>query len=403
MPDVLRLLVVGGGHASLPLLAHARRLTEAGVEVTLLSDRPELWYSGMTPEWLGGVYTRADVTVPLEPICRREGVRFVEATAVRLDRETREVETATGERVPYDLVAFDIGAVNPRGDRAGGAIRTKPLHRIEALGAFLEAAATAGEARRLGIVGGGAAGVEVALNVTARPGLERLQVAVIEPADRLVRGLPERLATWAARTLRQRGATLHLGNAVAEVDPEGVRLQSGERLAADAVLWATGSVGPDLFRAAGLQTTDGGFVRVDAGLRSVDDPRVFVAGDSAAVAGHEHLRRLGVHAVKQGPVLRENVARAARALRAGQPPEAAELQPFRPYPAAPLILSTGEPTGWYVLGPVAVRGRLPLRLKHVVDRRWIDRYRSVPTTYDALWDARAAGQGPPSSRSSEGR
>ena len=62
----LRLLIVGGGHASLPVLDHARRLAEAeGATVTLVSDRPELWYSGMTPEWLGGVYTQEDVTIPL--------------------------------------------------------------------------------------------------------------------------------------------------------------------------------------------------------------------------------------------------------------------------------------------------------------------------------------------------
>ncbi len=386
---MVRVLVVGGGHASLPLLVHARELAEAGAEVTLLTDRPELWYSGMTPEWLGGVYDRADVTIPLVPICEREGVRFAQGTAVGLDREAREVETASGERLGYDLVAFDVGAVNPSEDLAGGAIPTKPLHRVEALGAFLDDAARSDAGRRLVIVGGGAAGAEVALNVTARPGLGRLRTTVVEPSGRLASGLPERLGAWAADALRQRGADVRLGATAAGVDEAGVHLQGGETLPADAVLWATGSVGPDLFRAAGLQTTEAGFVRVGAGLRSLDDPHVFVAGDSAAVEGHESLRRIGVHAVKQGPVLRENVGRTARALVARQPPESVDLQPFRPYPAAPLILSTGEHTAWYALGPLAVHGGPMLRLKHAVDRRWIDAYRA-PSTYEGHWDARAA-------------
>lgn len=386
------LLIVGGGHASLPLLAHAREHTEAGVEVVLLSDRPELWYSGMTPEWLGGVYARSDAVVPLEPICGREGVRFVQARAVRLDREAREVETASGDRLGYDLVAFDVGAVNP--GEAGGAIPTKPLHRIEALGAFLDETAASGAERRLGIVGGGAAGAEVALNVTARPDLKRLHVTVVEPGERLLSGLPERVGQWAERTLLARRAAVRLGASVAEASESGVRLESGETLPADAVLWATGSVGPGLFREAGLAVTDDGFARVDSGLRSLDDGRVFVAGDSAAVAGYEDLRRIGVHAVKQGTVLRENVGRALGALRAGTAPEAADLAPFHPYPVAPLILSTGEATAWYVAGPLAVHGKTMLRLKHAVDRRWIDQYRSTPTTYDGLADARAAEDGP---------
>ena len=389
IPPPMRLLVVGGGHASLPLLASAR---EVEAEVTLVSDRPDLWYSGMTPEWLGRVYSRADVTVPLDRICDRQGVRFVEDAAVALDREAREVETAGGERVGYDVVAFDVGAVNP-GD-PDGAIHTKPLHRIEALGAFLDDAARSGGAgRRLAVVGGGAAGVETALNVTARPDLPALGVVVLEPGGRLLSSLPERVGAWAHRVLRERGAEVRLGARVAHVDADGVRLEGGEATDADAVLWATGSVGPAFLAEAGLSVTGKGFVRVERSLRSVDDPRVFVAGDGAAVAGHEDLARIGVHAVKQGPTLRENVGRAVRALGRGGAPGAAELEPWRPYPAAPLVLSTGRHTAWYAVGPVALKGRSFLRLKHGVDRRWIDRYRA-PDTYDAHWDDRAAADGP---------
>ncbi|PAP78060.1 NAD(P)/FAD-dependent oxidoreductase [Rubrivirga marina] len=384
------LLIVGGGHASLPLLAHARKLAEAaGAEVVLVSDRPELWYSGMTPEWLGGVYTRADVTVPLGPICEREGVRFEVGRAVAIDRDAREVELADGRRERYDVLAIDIGAVNPGRDEGDGTVRTKPLWRIEDLGRFLEEDASDGADRRLVIVGGGAAGVEVALNVTARPGLGTLGVMVVEPADRLCSGLPARFGAWAADALRQRRATLRLGSQVETADTDGVRLRSGETLPADAVLWATGSVGSPLLGEAGLAVTERGFARVDRGLRSVSDGRIFVAGDAAAVEGHEDLARIGVHAVKQGPVLRENVARALAALADRRDPAGAGLQPFRPYPVAPLLVSTGEPTAWWLAGPVALHNGPVLRLKHAVDRRWIDRYRGG-ASYDGHWDARSA-------------
>ena len=241
----MRLVVVGGGHASLPLLKHARPWVEAGAEVTLVSDRPELWYSGMTPEWLGGVYRDRDVTVPLAPICDAAGVRFVQARAVGLDRGARTVRLADGERVGYDLVAFDIGAVNPGRDDADDAIRAKPLWRIERLGAFLEQAD--GSRRRLVVVGGGAAGTECALNVTARCG-DRLAVTLVEPGDRLCPSLPARLGRGAAETLRQRGATVRFGAKAASAGDDGVRLESGETIPADAVLWATGSVGPPIYR-----------------------------------------------------------------------------------------------------------------------------------------------------------
>ena len=393
----MRLLVVGGGHASLPLLASARAL---GADVTLVSDRPDLWYSGMTPEWVGGVYSRADVTVPLDRICAEQGVRFVEDAAVALDRAGREVGTAGGRRVPYDVVAFDVGAVNP-GD-PDVAIRAKPLHHIEALGLFLDAAARAGGPRRLAVVGGGAAGVETALNVTARPDLPALGVTVLGASDRLLPDAPARMGRWARRTLRERGAEVRLGVRAANADGDGVTLDDGSRVAADAVLWTTGSVGPPWLGAAGLRTTDGGFVRVDRGLRALDDPRVFVAGDGAAVAGYEGLPRIGVHAVKQGPTLRENVGRVVRALGRGGAAADVDLEPWRPYPVAPYIVSTGRGQAWYVAGPVALRGRPFLRLKHGVDRRWIDRYRA-PDTYRSHWDRRAAGDGPGDVPRADGR
>ena len=382
----MRLLIVGGGHASLPLLTHAESLVRAGHEVVLVSDRPELWYSGMTPEWLGGVYRQGDVTVPLAPVCARAGVRFVQDRVVGLDREARAVQVASGGRVGYDVVAFDVGAVNPGREDAQGAIRAKPLWRIAGLADVIaEAAETP---RQLVIVGGGAAGVECALNLTARPGL-RLAVTVVEPGDRLCPSLPGRLGRAVEQTLRQRGAAVRFGTRAAAATDDGVTLETGEVLPADAVLWATGSVGLPLFRDAGLAVTDDGFVRVDRGLRVPGDGRVFVAGDAAAVEGLEGLRRIGVHAVKQGPVLRENVGQALAALRRGQDPASIPLRPFRPYPVAPLLVSTGERAAWLALGRVALRSGLWLRLKHAVDRRWIDRYREG-AHYTGRWDARAA-------------
>ncbi len=381
----LRLLVVGGGHASLPLLQHARALGD-GVEVTLVSDRPELWYSGMTPEWLGGVYRERDVTVPLAPICRQSGVRFVQGRAVALDRAERVVQLEGGDEVGYDVVAFDIGAVNPGREDAQDAVRAKPLWRI---GRLAEVIAEAERApRQLVIVGGGAAGTECALNLTARPDLQ-LSVTIVEPGDRLAPSLPRRLGRAVERTLRERGTEIRFGTRAASASADGVALESGERLDADAVLWATGSVGPPLFREAGLAVTERGFVRVDRGLRALGDGRVFVAGDGATVEGLEGLQKIGVHAVKHGPVLRENVGHALAALRRGQDPAGVHLRPFRPYPVAPLLVSTGEPAAWLAIGPLAVRGGPLLRLKHAVDRRWIDRYRDG-ASYTGRWDAAAA-------------
>ncbi len=373
-----RLLVVGGGHATLPLLDAASRLD---ADVTLLSDCPNLWYSGMVPEWTGGVYTRGDVTIDLAAICTREGVRFVQDRASGLDLARRAVATAGGDSLSYDLLVIDVGAVNP-GDPSASVVHTKPLHRIDALGEW--------DGERLVVVGGGAAGVETAMNLTARrPGVH---VTIIEPGDRLLGSLPKRAGWWARDLLVRRGADVCLGARVDHVGAGIVRLASGEERAADAVLWATGSVGQAWLAESELETTEEGFVRVRPSLLAKGDARIFVAGDAAAVEGHESLARIGVHAVKQGPLLAENVRRSLNAVRAGQEPGAADLESFRPYPVAPLILSTGEPWAIAAIGPVALRGRWALALKHVVDRRWMAQYRTDAPSYSSWVDLRCAAQ-----------
>ena len=381
----LRLVVVGGGHASLPLLADAGRWVRAGVDVTLVSDAPDLWYSGMTPEWLGGVYTRDDVTVGLGAICAREGVRFEQSTATHLDLGERRVQTLTGEAIRFDALVLDVGAANPGTAIAPATVRTKPLHRIEALGSALDDGV-----ERLAIVGGGAAGVECALNVTARRDAPR--VVLLEPADALVAGLPSRVGRWAHGALRSRGAVVRLGARVERAGADGVELASGERVRADAVLWATGSVGPPWLAGSGLPVDARGFVRVRSTLQAQGHDDVFVAGDAAVVDGHEDLARIGVHAVKQGATLRTNVGRWLDTRRGAAP---RPLAPFRPYPVAPLILSTGTPAAWIAAGPVALRTRAALGLKHAVDRRWIRRYRRRPLSTPGLWDLAHAGDATP--------
>lgn len=373
MPSSPHLLLVGGGHASVAVLRQAHRWTRAGVRVTLLSDAPALYYSGMVPEYLGGVYAQPDVTIDLVGWCARHGVAWHEGRAVAVDPAAHTVTTTAGATLSYDLVAFDIGAHNPYGS-AIEAITTKPLHRVERLAQWLAQAIRIPGPHHLVVAGGGAAGVEVALNVSARTG-GHVHCTVVEPSERLLRTFPPGMGHYAAHLLRRRGADLCLGVSVGARSAGAVTLSDGTARPCDALLWATGSVGQRLFAAAGLPCDDRGFVRVARTLRCPIAPALFAAGDCAAVQGLEHLARVGVHAVRQGPLLAENLDRSLAALRAGRSLDDVSLRPFRPYPVAPLVLSTGTREGLWTAGPLWVRHPLALRLKHVIDLRWMNAYR----------------------------
>ncbi len=375
----------------LPLLTDARALTTRGIAVTLLTDHPLLYYSGMVPEYLGGVYGRHQITVDLVGRCTRAGVRFFPGRARSLDPRKRTVVTADGATLSYDMAAFDIGAVNPHRTHAPHAIFTKPLNKIETLQKRVtETLNNADASLRVVIVGGGAAGTEVALNLSARAQAVRpnaLHLVVIEPADTLLPGFPAGMQRYARQLLAQRGVDIRTGTAATRTTVEEVVLDSGETIACDVALWATGSAGPPLFKDAGLPITEQGFVRVAQTLQVEGHPRLFAAGDCAAVQGYESLARVGVHAVKQGPVLARNVIRAAHLMQEGRAAES--LDKFKPYPLTPLILSTGLPDAMWTARKLWFHGRPMLRLKHAVDRRWMRKYQTIDH-YSGLLDAQAA-------------
>ncbi|MEP0545341.1 MAG: FAD-dependent oxidoreductase [Rhodothermales bacterium] len=372
------LVLVGGGHAMLPLVKHAGTWTARGVAITLVDESDALFYSGMVPEHLGGVYASEQVRVDLRRLCAASGVAFTQSRVTGLSLDPPGVVLASGETLPCDLAALDVGGVNPKRDAAGDAIPTKPLHHIEALERFVrDALDRESGTQHLAIVGGGAAGVEVALNVSARVGATRpdaLRLTLFEPADSLLPNVPAGMQREALRLLEQRGVTVTLSTRVEAAENGEVVLADGTRIAADRVLWATGTAGPPLFRESGLPVDDAGFLRVADTMQCPSAPWLFAAGDCAALDSYPDLKKIGVNAVKQGPLLRDNIARALDALLADRSLGDLDLSAFTPYPLTPLILSTGEPEGLWVSGRLWLRGGPILRLKHTVDRRWMRKY-----------------------------
>ena len=376
----------------LPSLRHAQEWTDAGIEVTLIDPQRWLYYSGMVPEYLGGVYDVEDIRIDLARLAREGGVRFVQESATALDPERRIVTTESGTEYSFDVLGADVGGVNPAVPEA--AVATKPIYRIRAVEPHIQKVLRTPSSRlRLVIVGGGAAGTEVALNVTGRfqgaGRIEDLDLTLVEQSEHLLPAFPAGMRRHAAHLLRGRGATIRTGTSVTSVEAqeEGavVRVSNtrgtSEDLSAEAVLWATGTVGPALFRKAGLSTDDRGFLQVTSRLRTPSHPRIFAAGDCATIPELE-LAKVGVHAVKQGPDLRTNLDRTLRGLiEENALPVEEELARFRSYPVAPLILSTGTREGIWTAGPLWASHSMLLRLKHWIDRRWIQTY--VPDRWGA--------------------
>ncbi|HEX6107535.1 MAG TPA: FAD-dependent oxidoreductase [Gemmatimonadales bacterium] len=369
------LLLAGGGHAHLFVLEGlAQGRFPADLTVTLIAPDRGHVYSGMVPGLVGSRYRPEELTIDVAALARAGGVAFRQETVQALDPGGRAVTLSGGERLTFDLLSLAIGAGTVGADLPGvrgTALFVKPIDRTLALVPAVErAAARAGrDPLSLVVAGGGAAGVELALNLRARLrllGRAADRITLVEAQRRILHDGASATRRAAESALRTGRVEVVTGREIERLDGGRVVLAEGAVVEADLVVWATGPAAPALFAGSGLAADAAGYPLVDATLRSVSHPEVFVAGDAASLVDHPMLAKAGVYAVRQGPVLRDNLAAAA----AGRPIR----RRFRPRHPVLALLNIGDGRAICSYGPLAATGRWAMALKDRIDRRFIARF-----------------------------
>ncbi len=369
-----RLVLIGGGHAHLFVLEALARRRLAPAETVLVSAHPRQLYSGMLPGLVAGQYTEEQASLDLGRIAQAAGARLVVGRVARIDAFARGLTLEDGSTLPYDVASVAIGG-QPAGIALPGvaeyALRLKPVERAREIGAALERAAAAPgpEPLQVAVVGGGAAGVEMALAVRAR--LDRLEasraiITLYDASHALVRDRGATVAEKAEAVLREHDITLRLSTRVEGLGPGHLVVGGGRAVAADLVLWATGTEAPAVFRDSGLPTDTRGFLSVDDALAVPGCPGLFGAGDAVTLLSAPRLPRAGVYAQRMGPVLTRNLGAALEG--------AGRFRSFKPQVEFLALLNTGDGRALGSWRGLAVHNAAAMTLKDRIDRRFIARF-----------------------------
>lgn len=384
MTTARRLVLLGGGHAHLAVLADMAKSPWVGWDITLVSPTPHLTYSGMVPGLIAGHYRAEDCRIALPPLAQAAGVRWLPGRCTGIDAQQRQVritEAADGAAAlrDYDLLSIDTGGVMDAAAleaRMPGASRhALPVRPIEGLVDGWSAAVQRlrldpAEAVSVAVIGGGAAGIELvcaARQGLAAAGVRGARLSLLTGGGPVAPGYPGSVRRRILRQLHRQGITV-LPFACTGVDAQAVHMGPAGSLVCHLALLATGSHAPAWLQDSGLALGPQdapGHVAINRFLQSTSHPEVFAAGDVADRADHVYPRS-GVHAVRAGPALANNLRRAAL----GQP-----LQPHWPPQYTLNLLSCG--TGFAVAswGPLAAGGRWAWRWKDRIDRAFVQRYR----------------------------
>ncbi|MCB4805897.1 NADH dehydrogenase [Methylobacterium brachiatum] len=305
-------VVVGGGVAGLDLATRLAGKTSGGVKlrVTLVDREAAYVWKPMIHTVAAGTAEAGMQQTVYAAQALTHGFRFEFGQAIGVDRDARLVHLAAiradgSIMVPERSVAYDtlVLAVGSRANDFGTPGVDRHCVRIDGLSdaiAFndrlrvemLRSAASTSPLT-VGIVGGGATGVELAaelvrtLRVAERYGVVgaagRLRIVLIESGHRLLGPFPVRVAVAARRKLEQLGIEVRTSTRVAAVDRTGFRTESGDRIDADLMVWAAGVKAPALLDAfADLERGHGGRLVVGPTLAVEADPRIFALGDCAS-------------------------------------------------------------------------------------------------------------------------
>lgn len=354
------LLLVGAGHAHLFVVKHAGELAAAGYRVHLLAPR-FFDYSGVASAVATGALASGAGRIDVRVLASKYGVEFHEGILTSLDPATQIAVTSDGDQLSYDLLSINVGSVAaPAGMNVHPAVlRVKPLSGLADLDARLKAAAQPGA--RVTVVGGGASGLELAAHLASRSDVG--QVQLVESGSSIGAGLPNGARKRIGRLLRARGVAVHTGCVVRDLGERDLVCTDGTELSHDVVLLATGLTAPPLLSEIGLGDADG--VPVRATLQHLDRDEIYAVGDCANFVPSP-LPRIGVHGVRQGPILHASLLARLRN-------EA--LPVYEPQRQALSILDLGDGVGLAVRGRWWWYGAGALRLKRYIDGRRLRLYR----------------------------
>ncbi|MGA7436535.1 MAG: NAD(P)/FAD-dependent oxidoreductase [Luteibacter sp.] len=308
-----RVVIVGGGAAGVELATRLGRRDQC--EVALVDRDPSHFWKPRLHELAAGLLGDGEEAVPFLAHGTVHGYRYEPGAIRHVDAQAKQIDLAevhlpgTDELIlpartlSYDTLVLAFGSrVNDFG--TPGVLEycdmldspTQAVHlrrRILAL-----ALRTAGDPTfkiRIGIVGAGATGVELAaelhhaFNDMHRYGglspATKLEITLMDMAPRVLPAVDPRTSAWALRILERMGVRVRVGVGVKSVQDGSFTLTDGSHVPCDIQVWAAGVIGHDFVTTLGpFELSRDRRIVVDANLSAKGVRDVYAIGDCAYAA-----------------------------------------------------------------------------------------------------------------------
>jgi len=374
-----KLVLVGGGHSHVIVLKQIQQFPLVNTQIILISNVVKTPYSGMLPAHIAGFYPAEEIYIDLRALTQVTQVKFYLDQCVRIDLENKQIFCQNTGLISFDYLSIDIGSTPDQSLINGAkefAISAKPVPQ------FLEKwynlltevklnsqNINVNKPLQLGIVGGGAGGVELALNMNHR--LSQLlpenhfQINLIHRQNQLLSNHNQWVSKRLYQLLLKQKINLYLNENVTKIEQNLIICQSGLKINCNFIFLVTQASASSWVKNSQLTTDQNGFILINSYLQSVSHPFIFASGDIASFKDHPR-PKAGVFAVRQGKPLFENLARIIN----NQP-----LKSYIPQKYYLSLIGTGNQKAIASWGQFGCESSIFWYIKDYIDRQFMQQFK----------------------------
>lgn len=404
------LVLIGGGHAHLQVIkAFNQQSRPKHVHVTLIDIQSFASYSGMVPGCIANLYTKEETEIDLVSLAHWAGIKFIRGEVISIDPELQQIsfqgtdatninndndnKNISGQEnsniIPYDVLSVDIGSKS-RGVTIPGvkeySIPTRPISsllvKIEKQDDIIKDM----NMIRLVVIGGGLAGIELALTLRGRwksilqqdyddngNNHKLLEVVILNSGKVLLQDESNWCRSALEEILKERNIHVQHNCHVEYIDKENIHFNNGEYTPYTHCIWATGAEAHSLaweIGSKGIAISDRGWIRVHPSLQCISHSNIFAAGDCATIESPNFNPppSAGVFAVRSGPILVENISNALNDCETS-------MVEYCPQDDFLKLIACGDGTALGFRFNIPLQGEWVWKLKDKIDNMFMDLFR----------------------------
>ena len=367
------IVLLGIGHTNAHILKSWKMNPIDDCQLICVSNFPVSTYSGMLPGVLANQYPIDAMEIDLVRLCASANVRLILGDVIGIDTDRDRIQFANRPDLSFDALSIGVGSMPSFNGieviNSSCLVSIKPMQTFhQRLNEKLEQHANQKQVS-IAIVGGGIGSIEIAFCLERYLQFKpegNFSLKLVAGKSGVGSGLLDSTRQRVLERLEARDIEVIQGHRVKTIEGNILTLTDGNRVEADVVLWATNAVAPHLLNRFEYDKDDRGFLVTQSTLQVKSHPHVFAVGDSGTIENAD-IDKAGVYAVRQGPVLWENLKKAL---------QDRSLETFQPQADYLKLINTADGRSIAQFKGRSFYGRWCWWLKDRIDRKFMAMYQN---------------------------